>query len=125
MFFTLKIYDIELMTFELAQRPLEGFHCQIISIKEENKHLLPIGMSIDNEGVLSWLKSRVIPKNREFVDKILSVYGLTYNNILGIIQLSKGLSLNDNARLERNGFLFFLPVYMRKIEQETENVVNV
>ena len=96
MVFTLKIYDIELMTFELAQRPLEGFHCQIISIKEENKHLLPIGMSIDNEGVLSWLKSRVIPKNREFVDKILSVYGLTYNNILGIIQLSKGLSLNDS-----------------------------
>ena len=31
----------------------------------------------------------------------------------------------SNARLERNGFLFFLPVYTRKIEQETENVVNV
>lgn len=37
-------------------------------------------------------------------------------------EISKAMS---NARLERNGFLFFLPVYTRKIEQETENVVNV
>ena len=96
MTFTLKIYDTELMTFELIQKPLEGFCCQIISIKEEYKHLLPLGMTIDGDGVLSWLKSRVIPQNREFVDKILSVYGLSYNNIPGIIQLCKGLSLNDS-----------------------------
>lgn len=96
MVYTLKIYDIDLMTFELTQKPLEGFDCQIISVKEENKHLLPLGMNVDGNGVLSWLKSRVIPQNREFVDKILSVYGLTHNNIPGIIQLCKGLSLNDS-----------------------------
>ena len=96
MVYTLKFYDIDLMTFELTQKPLEGFNCQIISVKEENKHLLPLGMTVDGDGVLSWLKSRVIPQNREFVDKILSVYGLTHNNISGIIQLCKGLSLNDS-----------------------------
>ena len=37
-------------------------------------------------------------------------------------EISKAMS---NARLERNVFLFFLPVYTRKIEQEIENVVNV
>ena len=36
MFFTLKIYDTELMTFELLQKPLEG-GCQNVSVKEENK----------------------------------------------------------------------------------------
>ena len=96
MVYTLKLYDTDLMTFELTQKPLEGFSCQIISLKEENKHLLPLGMTVDGDGVLSWLKSRVIPQNREFVDKILSVYGLTHNNISGIIQLCKGLSLNDS-----------------------------
>ena len=96
MTYTLKIYDTELMTFELTQKPLEGFCCQIVSVNEENKHLLPLGMTIDGDGVLSWLKSRVIPQNREFVDKILSVYGLTHNNIPRIIQLCKGLSLNDS-----------------------------
>lgn len=96
MVFTLKIYDKELMTFDLIQKPLEGFCCQVINVNEENKHLLPLGMCVDGEGVLSWLKSRVVPQNREFVDKILSVYGLTHNNILGIIKLCKGLSLNDS-----------------------------
>ena len=96
MVYTLKMYDTDLMTFELTQKPLEGFSCQIISVKEENKHLLPLGMTVDGNGVLSWLKSRVIPQNREFVDKILSVYGLTHNNISGIIQLCKGVSLNDS-----------------------------
>ena len=96
MIYTLKIYDTELMTFELTQKPLEGFCCQNIRVNEANKHLLPLGMTVDGDGVLSWLKSRVIPQNREFVDKILSVYGLTHNNIPGIIQLCKGLSLNDS-----------------------------
>lgn len=96
MVFTLKIYDTKLMTFDLIQKPLEGFCCQVINVNEENKHLLPLGMCVDGEGVLSWLKSRVVPQNREFVDKILSVYGLTHNNILGIIKLCKGLSLNDS-----------------------------
>ena len=96
MIYTLKIYDTELMTFELTQKPLEGFCCQIVSVNESNKHLLPLGMAVDGDGVLSWLKSRVIPQNREFVDKILSVYCLTHNNIPGIIQLCKGLSLNDS-----------------------------
>ena len=96
MLYTLKIYDKELATFELTQKPLEGFCCQIISVNEDYRYLLPLGMSDDGEGVLAWLKSRVIPQNREFVDKILSVYGLTHNNIPGIIQLCKGLSLNDS-----------------------------
>lgn len=96
MIYTLKLYDIELMTFELNQKSLEGFCCQIISVNEEKKHLLPYGITLDGEGVFAWLKSRVIPQNREFVDKILSVYGLTHNNIPGIIQLCKGLSLNDS-----------------------------
>ncbi len=96
MILVLKIYDTELMTFELTQKPLEGFCCHVVSINESKKHLLPLGMALDGDGVYSWLKSRVVPQNREFVDKILSVYGLTHNNIPGIIQLSKGLSLNDS-----------------------------
>ncbi len=95
MILALKIYDTELMTFELSQEPLEGFCCRIISVNESARAFLPLGMTLDGDGVFSWLKSRVVPQNRQFVDKILSVYGLTHNNIPGIIQLSKGLSLND------------------------------
>ena len=96
MIYTLKIYDTELMTFELTQKPLEGFYCQIISVNENRKHLLPLGMTVDGDGVLSWLKSSFLPSNRANSDRVLSVYGLTHNNIPGIIQLCKGLSLNDS-----------------------------
>ena len=96
MTYTLKIYDMELMTFELIQKPLEGFCCQIVSVNDGCKHLLPSWMTVDGNGVLLWLKSRFLPANRANSDRVFSVYGLTHNNIPGIIQLCKGLSLNDS-----------------------------
>ena len=87
------------MTFELTQKPLEGFCCQVISVNKNNKQLLPIGMTTDGKSVLSWIKSRVLPSNRANSDRILSGYGFTHNNISGIIQLCKGLSLNDSLFL--------------------------
>lgn len=96
MIFILKQYDFELLTFDFCQDGLDGFACSILSVNEANRKLLPIGMSVDGEGVLAWLRSRIIPRNREYVDKILSVYGLSHNNLLGIIKLSLGLSLNDS-----------------------------
>ena len=104
MIYTLKIYDTELMTFELTQKPLEGFWCQIVSVKEENKYLLPLGMTVDGNGVLSWLKSRFLPSNRANSDRVLSGYGLTHNNIPCIIQLCKGLSLNDSYWITDSDF---------------------
>ena len=96
MIFTLKQYDFELLTFELRQKGLDGFACSILSVNEAKHHLLPLDMTVDGEGVLAWLRSRIIPRNREYADRILSVYGLSYNNIPGIIKLSFGLSLNDS-----------------------------
>ena len=96
MVFILKQYDFELLTFELRQKGLDGFACSILSVNEAKHHLLPLDMTVDGEGVLTWLRSRFIPRNREYADRILSVYGLSYNNIPGIIKLSFGLSLNDS-----------------------------
>ena len=104
MIYTLKIYDTELMTFELTQKPLEGFCCQIISVNENSKHLLPLGMTVDGDGVLSWLNSRFLPSNRANSDRVLFGYGLTHNNIPGIIQLCKGLSLNDSYWITDSDF---------------------
>jgi len=92
----LKQYDSDLLSFDLKMEGLDGFVCTILEKNAKNTHLLPIGLTLTDAGLLSWLKSRVIPKNREFVDKILSVYGLHHNNILGIIKLCLGLSLNDS-----------------------------
>ena len=104
MIFTLKQYDFELLTFELCQDSLNGFECSVLSMNEANRNLLPPGMSADGEGVLAWLRSRFIPRNRDYSDRILSVYGLSHNNLLGIIKLSLGLSLNDSYWCVPEGF---------------------
>ena len=104
MIFILKQYDFELLTFELCQDSLNGFECSVLSTNEANRNLLPPGMSADGEGVLAWLRSRFIPRNRDCSDRILSVYGLSHNNLLGIIKLSFGLSLNDSYWCVPEGF---------------------
>lgn len=104
MVFELKQYDTTLAIFELKTKFLEGQICRLLSVNEEKRNLLPIGMEVSDEGVLDWLKTRVIPKNREFVHQILSRSGLSENDTLGIIELCKGLSLNDSYWVVEQGF---------------------
>lgn len=104
MIFILKQYDFELLTFELCQDSLNGFECSVLSTNEANRKLLPPGMTADGEGVLAWLRARFIPRNRDYSDRILSMYGLSHNNLLGIIKLSLGLSLNDSYWCVPEGF---------------------
>jgi len=94
--FILRHYDTDLLAFELQKEGMGGFVCTILSIDEKSSHLLPSGLELTGAGLLSWLKSRVIPQNREFVDRILSSHGLDHNDILGIIKFCLGLSLNDS-----------------------------
>lgn len=102
--FELRQYDKTLMTFDYENIPLAGESLKIISVVEEEKDLLPIGMDLTEKGVISWLKSRVIPKNREFVDTVLSKMGLSSNDTIGIIKICKGLSLNDSYWVVEEGF---------------------
>jgi len=53
---------------------------------------------------LKWLGRRVIPKNRTFVEEILHTFGLTAGDTKGIIDVCKGLSLNDSYWIVPEGF---------------------
>lgn len=57
-----------------------------------------------DEGLLRWLNKRVIPKNRAFVDEILKTLKLSANDTKGIIDVCKGLSLNDSYWVIPQGF---------------------
>jgi len=94
--YSLKIYDTELMKFSVQKRGLEGLVVNILYTNEECNHLMPLDMECTGEGILKWLERRVIPKNRTFVDQILKTLGLSHNDTKGIIDVCKGLSLNDS-----------------------------
>lgn len=94
--YNLKLYNQTLVTFSLEEKGLEGLCVQINTVREDLKELLPLDLVMTGDGILKWLRKRVIPKNRAFVDEILKSLGLSINNTKGIIDVCKGLSLNDS-----------------------------
>lgn len=102
--FVLKHYDTPLCRFELIDDPLEGQKARIDWINETKKQLIPIGMQCSDEGLMTWLKGRTIPKNRAFVQSFLAKNGLNPGDTRGILQICRGLSLNDCYWIVEDGF---------------------
>lgn len=102
--YSLRLYDTELMRFSMEKQGLSGLVAEILSVNEEKAELLPLDMERTPEGVIKWLERRVIPKNRTFVDEILKTLGLSHNDTKGIIDVCKGLSLNDSYWVVPEGF---------------------
>jgi len=102
--YSLRIYDTELIRFSMETRGLEGLVAEILSVNEDLKYLMPLDLELTNEGIIKWLERRVIPKNRTFVDEILKTLGLSHNDTKGIIDVCKGLSLNDSYWVVPDGF---------------------
>ena len=102
--FFLKQYDTVLLSFEIIEDPLEGQKCRIHGIDEAHSAMLPIGMKKTDEGLMSWLRSRIIPKNREYADALLAKSGLSHNDTKGILLVCRGLSLNDSYWIVEEGF---------------------
>ena len=102
--YELRIYNDTLITFSLEKRGLEGLSADIISIADDKKQLFPLDLNLTPQGILKWLEKRVIPKNRMFVNEILKTLGLSANDTQGIIDVCKGLSLNDSYWVVPQGF---------------------
>lgn len=104
MIYELRQYDKTLLKFEYVEKSLSR-ECHILEVDKTNSFLLPIGLELTEEGLFSWLKSRIIPKNREFVDQLLSKMGLSHNDVFGIVKICKGLSLNDSYWMVEEDFV--------------------
>lgn len=94
--YMLRLYDMDLLAFSLAEQGIEGLKARLLWVNEAHRQLLPLDMERSDAGVLKWLQKRVIPKNRAYVAEILKTFGLSVNDTRGIIDVCKGLSLNDS-----------------------------
>ena len=90
----LKQFDKPLLKFSATTDTSEP-EIQILWIDEENRSLLPLDLTLTPEGLSRWLRRRTIPKNRAYVHNLLAKCGLNLNRPLSIINICKGLSLND------------------------------
>jgi hypothetical protein len=102
--FCLKEYDMPLLYFSFSDDPIDGQSCHISKICKNNETFLPLGMEVSDKGLMSWLRHRIIPKNREFVNQFLAKNNLSQNDTRGILEISKGLSLNDSYWVVKETF---------------------
>ena len=102
--FWLKLFDTPVCSFEITDDPLEGQKAHFMWIDPAHETLLPIGLKPDDESLMAWLRSRVIPRNREFVNTFLAKNGLNPGDTRGILQICRGLSLNDSYWVVEDGF---------------------
>lgn len=102
MIYTLMHFDTPLIVFSV-ERQVEA-KIKILEAHEENRNLFPLDLAeVSGSGIESWIKHRSIPKNRAYVDTLLSSLGLSINRPLDLIRVSKGLSLNDCYWLKQEG----------------------
>ena len=102
--YILKHFDRNLIKFRLYKSRRGISNIEIVKIYKEHKNFLPLNLSLDNHALLLWIKSRTIPKNRAFVHKILIELNLSLDDIEGIINISKSLSLNDCYWIVKENF---------------------
>ena len=100
--YILKLYDQELINFTARYDNYGNIRVNVVDFDPNSIGLWPMALHPDNleESLIEWVKSRTIPKNRHFVSEILATAGLTANDKLGIIDVCKGLSVNDSFWLD-------------------------
>lgn len=95
--YIVKLYDLPLVSFVASTSKLGVMRIDDINVLEDNRALFPMELlgDINSTIITQWLKTRVAPKNRKFVNAILAQVGLEQGDTLGVIDLCRGLSVND------------------------------
>ena len=89
----LKHRDRELLRFEWV----EPQGVRVLSVNDAERKFLPLEMKGEaTDGRLwDWLRHRVVPKHRNYIQLMLDKLGIDSRSVRAIIEVSKGLSLND------------------------------
>lgn len=93
MSYVLKCFDDPVMKFELSME-FDGPVAKILWITSR-RDLLPLDLELTDAGVVKWLRWRTIPSSRAYVENFLAKLSLNTKDLKGIIDMCKGLSLND------------------------------
>ncbi len=100
--YILKLFDRELIRFS-ARDTGDIPEISITHTDQDALSLMPLGMEVTDRGLAHWLKHRKIPRNRAYIHSFLAKTGLSANRTMGIIDVSRGLSLNDSYWVVREG----------------------
>ena len=103
MAYILKQFDTPLVKFTVTENTSSP-EISILWVDENKRGLLPLDLELTSESMNRWLRHRTIPKNRAYVHELLAKCGLNLNRPMSIINICKGLSLNDSYWVVEEGF---------------------
>ena len=85
--------DRELLRFEWV----EPQGVRVVSVNEAERRFLPIEMHgvASDETLWAWLTRRTVPKHRHYIQMMLGNLGIMQKDTRAIVEMCKGLSLND------------------------------
>lgn len=95
--YEVRLYDRVLATFEFSTNDFGEVQARGFEFDAAARHLLPLNLASvpDDRELERWLHTRRIPKNRAYVEQILKPFGLSASDTKGIIDISRGASIND------------------------------
>lgn len=94
--FILKKKDEPLAKFSLYYARIGPAECVIDEVYSHDSGKLPYGLVLTNESLAEWLQSRFIPKNRMYVEKLLSSLNTDKDDLASLLTITLGLSLTDD-----------------------------
>lgn len=109
--YILKTKDIPLIEFSLMESTIfvkgmkqTNHSLQIEKVLDNNSHLFPKNLSRPDNGesLMDWILGRKAPKNRQFVEKIISAIG-DDNNPMKYVNVTHAVSLNDAYWIDDKG----------------------
>lgn len=103
--YELKLYDDTLLSFVASTDAYGVIAYRILEIDDSKKRLFPLALmgTVDSKALSDWIESRVIPKNRKNIEALLLAVDLNRGDTLGVVEVSKALSVNDSYWIAEEG----------------------
>ena len=96
--YSIKLFDQTLALFDFVQDgPGAAFPCHL-EIDPATQHLLPMNLAAEptDDELERFINTRRIPKGRTYIEELLATYEIAISDTKGIIDLTKGVSINDS-----------------------------
>ena len=99
--YELRLFDEPAVLFDLGRDDSGSGTVHVASLGPAR---LPLGLDPTDEGLAKWLSTRALPLNRAYADKLCLQMGIAPGDSARVVEVGRGLSLNDSYWVVPEGF---------------------
>lgn len=99
--YELRLFDEPAVLFDLGRDDSGSGTVHVASLGPAR---LPLGLNPTDESLAKWLSTRALPLNRAYADKLCLQMGIAPGDAARVVEVGRGLSLNDSYWVVPEGF---------------------